>query len=172
MADSKNKEETPTPIVSTFAFIVIVIIALVIVSITYRDQINQIFVFPSLVPQQPQQPGQPGPTPPPAAQEVTSGTVQARINESVQLGNLTITPRAILEESRCPSGVQCIQAGTVRVRIDVASGLGQSTYTLALTQSITTEAETITFVAADPYPVYQVPLNQSDYSFTFTAAAR
>ncbi len=42
-----------------------------------------------------------------------------RLGESSKLGSRTITPIAILEDSRCPSGAQCIHAGTVRLQVKV-----------------------------------------------------
>jgi hypothetical protein len=44
------------------------------------------------------------------------------VGESAELDGLTITLEKILEDSRCPQGAQCIQAGTVRARIVASAG--------------------------------------------------
>ena len=56
-------------------------------------------------------------TPPPAS----TPNVSARLGETVRLGALTITPLQVVEDSRCPAGVQCVWAGRLRLnlRLDV-----------------------------------------------------
>jgi hypothetical protein len=51
---------------------------------------------------------------------VDDGVARARIGETVKVGGGSITPLAVVEDSRCPAKVQCIQAGRLRlsVRID------------------------------------------------------
>ena len=53
------------------------------------------------------------------------GTVTARLNQEVQIGDIRVTPLAVLEDSRCPVDVTCIWAGRVRLRVAV-SGAGES----------------------------------------------
>jgi hypothetical protein len=53
-----------------------------------------------------------------------SGTVTARLGETVRLGNVAVRPLAILEDSRCPLDVDCVWAGRVRVKVSV-SGAGE-----------------------------------------------
>ena len=53
-----------------------------------------------------------------------SGTVVARLGETVRLGSVDVRPLAILEDSRCPQDVDCVWAGRIRVRVAV-SGAGE-----------------------------------------------
>lgn len=46
---------------------------------------------------------------------VNDGIVRARIGETVTVGPHRVTPRVVLEDSRCPAGVQCAWAGRVRI---------------------------------------------------------
>src|SRR5262245_3093654 len=49
------------------------------------------------------------------------GVVAAKIGETADLGGgLVVRPLAIIEDSRCPSNVQCIWAGRLRVRANVS----------------------------------------------------
>ena len=51
------------------------------------------------------------------------GIARAGLNQRVYLDGPYVTPIAVVEDSRCPIGVQCIQAGRTRimVRIDLGS---------------------------------------------------
>ena len=61
---------------------------------------------------------------PPAEPATPSGRaeVSARLGETVRLGRLAITPLQVVEDSRCPVGVQCVWAGRLRlsVRLDTS----------------------------------------------------
>lgn len=101
-----------------------------------------------------------------------SVTVTARLNESVKALNMTVTALEVVEDSRCPTGVQCIQAGTVRVRVRVTSGLGTSEQVIALGGTMTTEAESVKLVAVAPYPTAAMGPRAPDYRFTFELSRR
>jgi hypothetical protein len=109
---------------------------------------------------------------PPTTSIPSSGTISLALNQSGTVGDVTITPLSLEEDSRCPSDVQCIQAGTVRVKVQIVSGLGTATQILKLRESMTTEAESITFSAAAPGKVSTVTIGKNDYRFTFTVAKR
>ena len=67
-------------------------------------------------------------------------TIETRINQGGSALDVEVVPLAVLEDSRCPIDVVCIQAGTVRVQARIRGELGQSTATLELNQPTTTEA--------------------------------
>lgn len=50
---------------------------------------------------------------------VDDGVARAQIGESVARNGVQIMPLAVVEDSRCPQGVACIQAGTVRITAEV-----------------------------------------------------
>jgi len=50
---------------------------------------------------------------------VDDGIARARIGEAVVRDGVRIMPMGVLEDSRCPQGVACIQAGTVRITAEV-----------------------------------------------------
>ena len=47
------------------------------------------------------------------------GIARARIDESVRVDGPTVTPLKVVEDSRCPVGMQCAWAGTVRITVRV-----------------------------------------------------
>lgn len=104
----------------------------------------------------------------------TTGPVslQARIDQEVNGLGVRITPLEVLEDSRCPIDVQCIQAGTVRIKARLVSGLGTVTQEFKLGQPITTEAEEVTLTDVSPAPKAGVKIQDSAYVFTFTIAKR
>lgn len=109
----------------------------------------------------------PGTTP-----EEESVTLEARMGEQVSGLGVKITLLRLLEDSRCPTDVVCIQAGTVRLQVRISSGLGDAIQEIKLGQPVTTEAETVTLTAVSPEPKSTVQLKASDYRFTFTVAKR
>ena len=76
--------------------------------------------------------------------------LETRIGEGSSGLDVKIVPTALLEDSRCPEDVQCIQAGTVRVRALLTSGLGTGSQIFTLNQGITTEAEVVTLIGVRP----------------------
>ncbi len=83
-----------------------------------------------------------------------------------------ISPILVLEDSRCPTDVQCIQAGTVRVRTQLQTGQGSAEQIFALNKPITTEAEIITLIEVTPTKNSKVTISPSDYVFTFKVVKR
>jgi hypothetical protein len=85
-----------------------------------------------------------------------------------------LEPTAVLEDSRCPVDVQCIQAGTVRLRVTLAGGLGLGKYdaTLMLGTPLTTEAESVTLVSVLPEPRSTVRIAPNGYAFAFKIEKR
>jgi hypothetical protein len=116
-------------------------------------------------------PATPTPTPPPVGGSTGTvlpyGNVTVKLGQLAQFKDISIKPISIEEDSRCPSDVQCIQAGTVRVKLEVASALGKSTSIVKLDQEFTTEGEAITLTNVLPGKNSKVTIHPSDYSLTF-----
>jgi len=105
-------------------------------------------------------------------QNPSAGTGSVKLNQTYTTGSVSITPLSIVEDSRCPSDVQCIQAGTVRVSVRILSGVGGSTMTIELGKSVTTEAENITLLEVVPAPRSSSPIPPGSYIFTFQVRPR
>lgn len=100
------------------------------------------------------------------------GPQTARIGQEISVLGVRITPLKVLEDSRCPIDVQCIQAGTVRLQTRLVSGLGTAQQEFKLGQVITTEAEEVTLVQVLPAPKAGVKIAEGDYVFTFKVTKR
>lgn len=95
------------------------------------------------------------------------GTVTLRIGELATFKDVSIKPMALVEDSRCPVGVQCIQAGTVRLKLEVTTATADTSI-VSLGQVFTTKGMSITLTAANPAKHPQVETMPSEYQFTFT----
>ncbi|HXT52188.1 MAG TPA: hypothetical protein VN811_14180 [Thermoanaerobaculia bacterium] len=91
----------------------------------------------------------------------------------VEGGNTRARFAALVEDSRCPTGVQCIQAGRARVRLEVARGsrapsaieLGtDSGASLASAGGVTWELQDVS-----PYPAAGHERRTRDYVLTLVA---
>lgn len=95
------------------------------------------------------------------------GTVTLKLNESAVFKGISIRPTAIEEDSRCPQDVQCIQAGTVRVRLLVTTGNDSNVSIIRLGEKFTTQGYAITFAQAVPDKVSTKEIVAADYKLTF-----
>jgi len=102
----------------------------------------------------------------------TGEHITAKIGQEASAFGVTVMPHTLLEDSRCPPNVNCIQAGTVRIRAELSSGLGTGTQVFVLGQPITTEAERVTLVAVSPQAEAGKSIEQSAYVFTFLVEKR
>lgn len=73
----------------------------------------------------------------------------------------------VLEDSRCPKDVQCIQAGTVRLSIRTTANGTTETNEIRLGESIRRGVETITFASVWPDSVSTEEIAPATYRFTF-----
>ena len=85
------------------------------------------------------------------------------LGSTVRLGRLAVTPTAIAEDSRCPEGVQCIQAGTVRIEARVADGRGTRSMALSLGVPVQLAEGWVSLVQACPSPVHPRRIDQREY---------
>ena len=83
-----------------------------------------------------------------------AGAVEVRLGGTARLGDLAVRPIAVIEDSRCPSDVDCVWAGRLRLRAAV-SGLGEAE--LILGRPLALPGGTLTLVAAMPAPRHRPP---------------
>ncbi|HWH07316.1 MAG TPA: hypothetical protein VNU47_02210 [Candidatus Paceibacterota bacterium] len=130
---------------------------------TVRTLNSYVVVEPSLSQEKPQEP---------SSSVRAYGEATLRLNETAVFEHVRITPLAVIEDSRCPANVQCIQAGTIRVRVETVSGMGTSTDVIALGNSLTTEAEEVAFMSATPQNIAGAAIAPGDYRLTFSVTKR
>lgn len=156
---------------SNFWFVVVILfLALLMVSayVVYTR-------MPIAVPNAPTPPIVEVPTPVPSVvyPDITEPTrVELKLYEKRQLGELSITPWAVLEDSRCPRDVQCIQAGRVTVAFNLSGPSGNSALQLEVGKTGSTENLQLTLDEVRPYPVSTHKTQDDEYRFIVTLAPK
>jgi|GEM_PF-2193991 len=90
-----------------------------------------------------------------------------KLGEIGQAFKLQLRPLSVISDSRCPSDVTCIQAGTVEIEADLATTAGSVRQNFSLNETVTTEIAEITLVRVDPVPNSETQITNSDYGFHF-----
>lgn len=94
----------------------------------------------------PQSPAAPGPySGPPLA--------YTRIGEAAYVDGPSVTPLALLEDSRCAEGTQCVWAGRLRLRVRVDLGSGPREIEMTLGQPVQIADGQLDLLDALPHPV-------------------
>jgi hypothetical protein len=91
----------------------------------------------------------------------------ARFGETVKIGPMLVQPVALIEDSRCPAGVQCVWAGRLRITAKVDGSPRQ----LTLGEKSAELQGPLTLVEATPTPAKDAPVAPAQYLFGFAASA-
>lgn len=95
---------------------------------------------------------------------IDDGIDRGRIGETLRVGPATIVPVQVVEDSRCPAGVSCIQAGTVRLSVRIDGG---NPLELQLGQPATAAGGNLTLVEVSPGRRKDSKLYSDEYRFGF-----
>ena len=98
---------------------------------------------------------------------VATGSPTAGFNQVAVVEHLRVTPRQLLEDSRCPADVQCVWAGTVRLRVEVAGRSGARMADLALGTPATVDGALLALASVAPEKRAADPVVPAAYRFTF-----
>ncbi len=77
----------------------------------------------------------------------------ARLAEATRIGALIVTPRVVIEDSRCPINARCVWAGRAIVRTEVAGAGWRETRDLTLGERITTHGTSLALTSIEPSKV-------------------
>ena len=106
-------------------------------------------------------PGTPAPSPD------VSGLVYARMGETVTVGGPRVTPIALIEDSRCPQGVQCVWAGRVRISATISTPTMKLTRELTLGEPFAVADGMLTLAEVRPSKARDTAIAAIDYRFGF-----
>ncbi len=101
----------------------------------------------------------------------TSAATALAIGARATINGTTIDVLDLVEDSRCPVDVQCIQAGTVRVRASIDSYNLAFTLTLGQPQVVGNTVVTLASVIPEQKHSKET-VHPSDYRFTFTVVPK
>lgn len=103
----------------------------------------------------------------------TADVLVVGLSGSTSAFGVNIMPIEVLEDSRCPSDVNCIQAGTVRLEALVSDSLGESTRVFTLGQATSTSSYEITLSRVGPERTSdEVVPRDDEYIFYFDIKKR
>src|SRR5687768_2203084 len=95
---------------------------------------------------------------PGAAESSDTVSRNVRLLETARLGAFAVTPTKVVEDSRCAVGVQCIQAGTVRIEARFRTGADERHGVLALGVPVDLDGAWVSLTRVCPYPVHGSPI--------------
>ncbi len=110
---------------------------------------------------------------PSATSTPSSTTTTVGIGETATgIFGASVTPLGVVEDSRCAAEVTCIWAGTVRVRARLVDGMGTSTTTFSLGETVTGEVVAITLRDVHPGTHAGSKILSEQYRLTFVFEKR
>ena len=91
----------------------------------------------------------------------------AAIGETVRIGPLTATPVRLIEDSRCPLTVQCVQAGRLIVSTRLGGEGWSETVPLTLGEPYAVQGSMVTLVSGRPEKWSERRRPRNEYRFVF-----
>jgi len=95
-------------------------------------------------------------------------STSGKLNEEIIISGLIITLTQVVEDSRCPRDVQCIQAGTVRVRGTLGDGSRTTSQIFKLGESVTLGEKKVKLTKVEPDTISNTKIENSSYIFHFS----
>jgi len=92
----------------------------------------------------------------------------ARLNQKILNHGVYITVLSVVNDSRCPVDVTCIQADTVSIKTLLESEGGTQTVALFLNSPLTFAGKRIVLIAVTPAPYSKKTITESEYRFEFS----
>ena len=90
-----------------------------------------------------------------------------RLGQAGDFGLITVRPLQVVEDSRCPVGTQCVWAGRLRLRAEVATPSGRHERTLTLGEQQQITGGVLEFKEASPRPREGQRPSPGSYRFLF-----
>ncbi|ANU07853.1 hypothetical protein [Paraurantiacibacter namhicola] len=94
----------------------------------------------------------------------------ARLGEVAVLDGLSIAPIEVIEDSRCPEGVECVWAGRLVVSAQLTDSTGGELREIALGETFEARGRSIEFFSARPKAEEGLKPLTEDYRFGFRRA--
>lgn len=104
------------------------------------------------------------------AQPSPQSNLTLKVGQTGTFENFSIKANPIIEDSRCPIDVVCIQAGTVRVSVFVQDGARSEKIVVEMNKSYTLGSFKYSLTQVLPAPRSSHQISQEDYSLTFNIA--
>ena len=95
------------------------------------------------------------------------------VGETKLVSGVKITLNTVTNDSRCPAGVQCIQAGSITANVTLESGANKTTVDLRSdTSRIAFDSYSVSIINVSPAKAVSREIAVSEYRVTFRVEAR
>lgn len=91
------------------------------------------------------------------------------IDQPVQVGDLAVTPKAVVEDSRCPENARCVWAGRLIVRTQIDGAGWRDTTDITLGETYGTHGRVIALVSGIPEKRADRETDPREYRFVYEA---
>lgn len=96
-----------------------------------------------------------------------SGQMAAGFGQRLYVDGPHVTPLKLIEDSRCPSDVDCVWAGRVRLLIRIETGRGAVEREIASNEALPVADGTLRLAAIHPDRVSRTVIPPAEYRFSF-----
>lgn len=90
------------------------------------------------------------------------------LGHSQRVGDLVVTPYTVTEDSRCPSGVQCVWAGTVKVATRIDGPGFKESIELELGKPFDLRGHSVRLASVQPTKTDTAAIDKDRYRLTFS----
>ncbi|HWK42586.1 MAG TPA: hypothetical protein VNR60_11715 [Croceibacterium sp.] len=98
------------------------------------------------------------------------GIARAALGQKVYVDGPHVTPLEVLEDSRCPKGMQCVWAGRVKLSVRIDLGSRSETREIASDAPIEVADGRLSLVEIEPEKIAEKPGEPANYRFGFRFA--
>lgn len=91
----------------------------------------------------------------------------AAINQPTRVGTVVVTPKALIEDSRCPMNARCVWAGQVIITARIDGAGWRETTSLKLGEPYQTHGVNVVLTSARPEKMAGTQVPPTDYIFGF-----
>ena len=91
------------------------------------------------------------------------------IDQPVRVGDLVVTPKAVVEDSRCPENARCVWAGRLIVKTQIAGDGWRDTTDITLGETYGTHGRVVALVSCIPEKRADRETEPREYRFVYEA---
>lgn len=107
--------------------------------------------------------------PPPYTTAPLPERTPVALGQSVRVGDLSVTPVSVVEDSRCPINARCVWAGRLVVRTQIDGAGWRDTAEMRLGETYGTHGKVIALVSGEPGKTAERDTPSSEYRFVYEA---
>ena len=95
------------------------------------------------------------------------------LGQSVRVGAVTVTPKSVVEDSRCPIDARCVWAGRLVVKTQIEGrtreGAWRDAADMRLGETYGTHGQVIALISGEPAKTTEHETQPTEYRFTYEA---